>query len=64
MTMSVDQSARAADPRPVIQTRVDRDVLDAIDTAASRQRMTRTAWLTQAALAALPDDLRAALNRP
>lgn len=62
MTMSV-QSVRSASPRPLIQVKVDRDVLEAIDAAAHRARLDRTAWLTQAALAYLPSDLREALDR-
>jgi len=43
--------------RPLVQLNIDSDLLGAIDRAAKRERMTRTAWLTQAALAHLPDDL-------
>jgi hypothetical protein len=50
--------------RPLVQLNVDDDLLTAIDRAAKRERMTRTAWLTQAALAHLPVDIAEEIERP
>ena len=47
----------------MIQINVDGDVLVAIDRAAKRARLTRTAWMTTVALNALPVDLREELER-
>jgi len=47
----------------MIQINVDRDLLVAVDRAADRARLTRTAWMVTAALAALPEDLRAEVQR-
>lgn len=57
-------TAPTAPPRkPMIQINVDRDLLVAVDRAADRARLTRTAWMVTAALAALPEDLRAEVQR-
>jgi uncharacterized protein (DUF1778 family) len=57
MMADTTQSARALSTRPLVQIKVDRDLLDAIDRAATRTRLTRTAWIVQACLDYLPPDI-------
>lgn len=62
--MDTEQKPRSRTRLPLVQFNVDRDLLDAIDRAARRERMTRTTWLTQAALAHLPADIAEEIDRP
>lgn len=55
--MNAEPSAPVRTGRPLVQVKIDRDLLEAIDRAATRERMTRTTWLTQAALHHLPPDI-------
>lgn len=53
---------RIADGKKQITVIFDLDLLQTIDEAAKRDHMTRTTWLTQAALGHLPLDLGSALQ--
>ena len=46
-----------------INLRLDPDLLDAIDRAATRERMNRTTWITQAVLRHLPADIAESIER-
>lgn len=53
MTETPEKPAR----QPLLQIYMDKALKDAIQEAASRQRMSMTTWAIQAMVAALPDDL-------
>lgn len=61
--MNATPAARVRVPTVRIDARIPADVLDAIDAAASRVRLTRTAWIIQAAMHYLPPDLLTELER-
>lgn len=50
--------------RRKVEIILDVDLVDAIDRAATRERMTRTAWLIQAALHHLPVDIGQTIEKP
>lgn len=60
--MNAQPAARLRPVTTQVHVRLPNDLIDAIDRAATREYMTRTAWLVRAALHHLPPDILSELE--